>query len=475
MGSTICLTPSCVLAVSTILENMSPDYRQLDPCVDFDKFVCEGFDERHDLRPDQGGIFTGTLMAERGQQILRHVLESPYPMDNSGFETQSSARKNIFNKLKDAYDSCLNVDQIEAAGSTPLLLVLKEIESHFPVAHSQKFEDVFPQLRSSQQQGLLYEGSNQLSKTIAYLKGIEVTAIVDLGVSADDMDPDTTVVSVNAPRRPGLPSKQYYKDPELVSEYGQVIGQVLEGLLDEARRPNNTMKLASHGQIIAQSAKLVGEIIAFESHLAKLTPDTEDAEDVTFYYNPKTPKQISALLPNLSISSIVSEYVSPGCKPNKYIVGSPQYLEGVTDLLKSTSPEALQAYFVWKTVQKYAYKVEDDALKPLKRFDNKLQGKDPDAAEERWRTCIKVVDGDLGWILSKFFVEEAFSKQAKDFGDQIILDIKAEFIKKLGAAEWMSKTVQELGIEKVHNIVQKIGKLLLPFTTAKKTYFDFPF
>ena len=53
-----------------------------------------------------------------------------------------------------------------------------------------------------------------------------------------------------------------------------------------------------------------------------------------------------------------------------------------------------------------------------------------------------------GWILSKFFVEKAFSEEAKHFGDQIVSDIKAQFIKKLSEAEWMSKDVRDLGIEK---------------------------
>lgn len=58
--------------------------------------------------------------------------------------------------------------------------------------------------------------------------------------------------------------------------------------------------------------------------------------------------------------------------------------------------ETLQAYFVWKTVQAYAHSIEDDALKPLRRFNNGLQGKEPDATEERWRFCIKVADDGLG-------------------------------------------------------------------------------
>jgi endothelin-converting enzyme len=82
---------------------------------------------------------------------------------------------------------------------------------------------------------------------------------------------------------------------------------------------------------------------------------------------------------------------------------------------------------------------------------------DPDSAPERWRTCVRHVDDSLTWILSRFFVEKAFSAEAKEFGDQMVTDIKAEFIKKLMATKWMEKKVINLAINKVHNIIQKIG------------------
>jgi endothelin-converting enzyme len=82
---------------------------------------------------------------------------------------------------------------------------------------------------------------------------------------------------------------------------------------------------------------------------------------------------------------------------------------------------------------------------------------DPDSKPERWRVCVEHVDEGLGWILSRFFVEKAFSEKAKIFGDQIVSDIKELFIEKLKKTSWMDESVVELAIEKVHKIVQKIG------------------
>jgi endothelin-converting enzyme len=74
-----CLTPACVHASSEILYNLAPNYKDVDPCSDFRQLTCGGWDERHDLRPDQGDAFTGTIMAEESQMLLRHILEAPYP------------------------------------------------------------------------------------------------------------------------------------------------------------------------------------------------------------------------------------------------------------------------------------------------------------------------------------------------------------------------------------------------------------
>lgn len=149
-------------------------------------------------------------------------------------------------------------------------------------------------------------------------------------------------------------------------------------------------------QLSTRSAELVEQIVLLESKLAQATPDEEDAEDVTKYYNPMDLDQIKELLPQLSFQYLISTLAPADFKPEKVIVGSPSYLKALSEILRETSAEALQAYFVWKTVQAYAYRVEDNAIKPLKRFNNELQGKDPNASEERWRTCIKVADNGLG-------------------------------------------------------------------------------
>ena len=173
---TVCLTPACVIAASKILQSMSPNYRSIDPCNDFDQFVCEGWQERHDLRADQGAIFTGTIMEEDSQQILRHVLESPYSVDEYKIEIDSSAKRDIFEKLQTAYNACMDEGVIKDLGSAPLLEILRQVEELFPAARP---DTHFLPLRDNMdQKRLLLKSEDQLSKTLTYLTSIGVDALI---------------------------------------------------------------------------------------------------------------------------------------------------------------------------------------------------------------------------------------------------------------------------------------------------------
>ena len=351
---------------------MAPKDHNIDPCEDFSKYVCGGWQSKHDLRADQDSVSSASVMYENSQQALRHLLESPYS-GSQLLRTSSgaSADEIIFDKIQSAYTACMDEETIKQRASKPLLDVLRKIEEYNPPR---------PDRRNTGPR------NEPLTKAVAYLSSIGVDAFVSFSVDADEKNPDSVVLSMNALNRPGLPSKEYYEDKDLLKAYAETIGQVLETLLREARP---TM-------IFECSEELVKAVVELEKDLAVASPDEADAEDVTKYYNPRSLTDIHTLLPQLSMPYLLSLMAPSGFQPTKVIVGSPSYLEALSQQLNGASYETLRAYLVWKTVQGYVDEVEDEALVPLKRFNNKLRGKDPDVSEERWRICVKSVDRGLG-------------------------------------------------------------------------------
>ena len=267
-------------------------------------------------------------------------------------------------------------------------------------------------------------------------------------IQADDKDPETQVIFVTPPYSLGLPSKEYYEDKGLLAEYEAIASKVMEHFYGNSTSNETTMFRDS--KHLAAAHGLMKDVVAFETKLAAATPAEEDLNDVTKTYNPMTPAELSQLvLSEIDFEYVISELAPKGYSAHHVIVASPSYLKDLSKVLDTTSRETLQNFLVWKVVQNYASRVEDPAIQPLKQFKNKLQGKAPDAVEERWRTCIKSADSDLGWILSKFFVDSAFSPSAKQFGDQIVTDIKDSFVNILNDANWMTDEVRGRSIKKV--------------------------
>lgn len=139
----------------------------------------------------------------------------------------------------------------------------------------------------------------------------------------------------------------------------------------------------------------IEDLVKLEKRLAAASPDEEVREDITKYYNAYSLKNASDLTPQLRIEDIVSRANSK-FKPEQVIVASPSYMEKLDKIIEDTPESVLEAYVTWKLVQNYASAVDSPILLPLKRFDNVLGGKEPDAKPERWRTCLRSVDNGLG-------------------------------------------------------------------------------
>jgi len=51
--ATLCETPECIRAAAAILERLAPIEANIDPCEDFEQYVCAGWQATHDMTPDQ--------------------------------------------------------------------------------------------------------------------------------------------------------------------------------------------------------------------------------------------------------------------------------------------------------------------------------------------------------------------------------------------------------------------------------------
>ncbi|KAI1107291.1 endothelin-converting enzyme 1 [Jackrogersella minutella] len=438
MNSSLCLTPACIHAASEILYNLSPDYQTVDACTNFDTLVCAGFNDRHDIPQDRSSYSTGTVMSENGQSTLRHILESPYPTtsEHSSFSPQNlvkfavSSDEDNFRMIQEAYNSCMNETTLQKIGVSPLVSLIDQVVTSFPIAEG-----------ASDPVGIADYAA--LSDTVLLLEKLGVSSFVGLGAGADDKNPDVVIIQAY-PAGLTLPSPEYYQDNDTLSSYQSMLAEVFASLL-----PSNSSR--------ASAKNLAQSVIDLEKKIAAITPPPEDQSDVTKYYNIVKLDDAGKIGPAIGLNSVIKALVPENYRADTLLLAFPEFLANVSAIVSSTSKSTVQSYLIWQLVNAYSDYVEGPEVQPITQFSNVLSGKDPNTKSERWKTCVSYVDSTLGWILSRFYIEAAFSDDAKKYGDQIIMDIKHQFISKLGGLSWMDDSVKKLAVNKVNNIDQKIG------------------
>jgi endothelin-converting enzyme len=301
----------------------------------------------------------------------------------------SSVDQQNFDKLKAAYDACMDEATINKAGVNPLLEVVHQIAELFPVTESVVHKRT----------PLLGKGKDDILDLLIFLNKLGLSPLVSLGAGADDKDPDVVVIQVSPPWRIGLPAKNYYEDPKILKEYKDTVAQVLENLYPDDKHESATlhadwMRSSGHGKIAARGKAIdsSNEIVEFEKQLAAASPNPEDAQDVTVselicrdlnctdilvqkYYNPMSLKDADSLTPQIQLANVLQKLAPSDYTINRLIIASPQYMNNLTQILSSTSRKTLQTYFIWKVVQAFSSEIEADEIKPYTRFSNKLQGK----------------------------------------------------------------------------------------------------
>ncbi|KAF4545502.1 Endothelin-converting enzyme protein [Lasiodiplodia theobromae] len=424
-----CTTQACKDFAKSINQNLAKNYTDIDPCSDFAQFVCGGWEETHTYRPDQSGVNTFSVLNDENTEILRTLLENPYPDNSSYSGANETAHRENFEKMQAAFNVCMDQDTIKKAGVKPLQTLLNE-------------------LPSSQQ----YGSDDSITNTLIWLQKYGVDALVSSGTGADDKTPQVVTIFVGGGVY-GLPSKEYYNRSQIVANYTKTIADMFAIVNEDSNS--------------ATYEDLASKIVDLEGKLAHAQPDPDQENDVTYNYNPKPFSEVDELVSQISFSKLLNAFIPKGFKPDQVIVSTPDYFPQLSDILSNTSSDALKGYFQWSLINSWAGRLHSDYNKPIRILENQLSGRPEDAEPERWRTCLNEVDSNLGWIESGFFIERRFSPEAKKFGEKIVDDIKAIYTERLSTYAWMSKDVQEKAKKKVANIVKKVG-----YPTASPSVLD---
>jgi endothelin-converting enzyme len=161
-------------------------------------------------------------------------------------------------------------------------------------------------------------------------------------------------------------------------------------------------------------------------------------------------------LPYVSFETVI-KYLTRKPLPKAVLLTSPEYLQSVHHLLKTTPKGTIQAYLLWTTMRSYLAHTSRDIRKPWEDFSKVLAGIDPNVKKDRWKTCVRELDNTLGFLAGEYYVRKTFGGDAKARGRLMIDQIKDAFIERFDELEWVDDETKQVAVRKVKNLRVKVG------------------
>src|SRR5580658_6747042 len=388
--------------------------RSADPCVDFYKFSCGGWEKNNPIPADQAGWSVYAKLANDNQQFLWGILE-----DDAKASTGSSStpRTPVQQKVGDYFAACMNTSAIDALGDKPIEPALAEID-------------------------LLKTRADILSALTRLHHEYAGSFFFGSGTGQDAIDSSTVIVELAAGGL-GLPDRDYYtkadpKSMRIREQYSAYIQKLLA--------------LAGEG---ADQAKADAEAtLRIETALARASLTRVQRRDPHNTYHMETIEELAKIAPSIDWPLYFKVQGAPGVA--KLNVSQPEFIKAVEAELSTEDVPALRGYLRFHLLTAAApYLAHPFEQASFDFFSSTLRG--VPAMPPRWKTCTRAVDRNLGEALGQEFVRRTFSADTKAKTQLMTEQIETAMQHEIETLPWMSDATKAEALRKLHAIRNKIG------------------
>lgn len=467
----VCLTADCVRSAAKILSSLDTT---VDPCHDFYSFANGNWLADHPIPPGKASFSVMSDIGDRNRRIIKGVLER----DSESEKHLDKADKENLANLRAFWTSCNNEEILDKVGSQPLYALAEEAislwrgeeDESVDVLDAEAEEELDLFLQSDEPSYEIATKKHKkhkkhknkgkkgrwnpktrrerLTNALAFLHSRGIDALFGASGDGDVGNDPKQVVLWLSQSGLGLPSKDYYKDKAVVTDYEETIATVLDNVYSSRKESAMT--------------GLAADVIAFEKKLAKISLDLDKLSEPGLTYNPFNASDLQDLFPSISFGNYFASLGPRPRFPEPVVVMSPEYFRSLTKLIDATGPEVLEAYLVAQVGMTYANLL--GAKEPIRvasdRFIHGLMG--ITTAPPRSEVCLDLLDRTLGFSVGRYFVEEAFPGDSKKYGEEVIRAIIAAFQARLPARTWLDAETRQKAKEKVEAIEYKVRVLRSP-------------
>jgi predicted metalloendopeptidase len=374
---------------------------------DFFKHVNGGWLAKTEIPSDKASWGSFDMLVDKSQSDLRAIVEEASKAGNKAPGSDAQ-------KIGDFYDSFMNDARVEELGRKPLeteLAAIDRLQTKTDLARY--FARMFK--------------LNLINPLIGYVEG-------------DAQQPDREILYVFQGGL-GLPDRDYYfqNDPKL-EEYRDKYLAFLTALLTLGQQPTPDA-----------AAK---DIFALETRLAKAHWTNVESRDAVKTYNKRALADLPKEFPGFDWPAWTAELGID--KAPSIVISQPSYLKAFAATVNELPVDRWKPYIRASLMNGFAPYLS----KPFVEAEFGFYGKTLRGVAEnepRWKRAVNTINGNLGEMLGKLYVEKHFTAQAKTRMDELVENLRAAFRDGINGLEWMGPETKKLAQEKLAKFRPKIG------------------
>lgn len=319
-------------------------------------------------------------------------------------------------KVGDFYKSGMDSAAIDKAGITPMNDILARIDA--------------------------IKDANGLATEIAKMHTEGLSFVYSFYISPDDKNVTKQICQVNQAGL-GMPDRDYYFNKDERS-----------AKIRDAYKQYQVKLLMLMGMDEATAKTNAAGIYALEEKLAAASMTRTERRDPYKVYNKFDIAGLNRLTPGLDWKMVLADMKVTG--EDSLIVGMPGFMTEYSKQLKATPVN------VWKTYLKF-HAVNDMAPYLAKNIADarfEFYGKAVSGLKEqkpRWKRVLQVVDGGVGELLGKTYVDKHFKPEAKKRMLDMVNNLQKTYQDRIIRLDWMSDATKQKAIAKLNTFVKKIG------------------
>jgi len=231
-------------------------------------------------------------------------------------------------------------------------------------------------------------------------------------------------------------------------------------LRDDAKFAEFRQKFLSHMERmftmagISDPAKRAKSVMDIETAIAKGHWSKVENRDRNKTYNKYSLSGLQSLAPSFDWSLFVSESMTGGV--DSVIAYQPSYFKAFGELFGSLPLDAWKTYYVWRVLTNWSPLLNKNfATEDFNFFKKTLEGIQEE--RPRWKRAVAAVEGSMGEILGRLYVERYFKPEAKERMVRLVNNLKESFRERIRSLPWMSNETKDKALAKLDKFGTKIG------------------